>query len=45
MTEREFIHKNVIGIFIQKPDIYPICKTGIIGIKNNQSYNTDTMEM
>ena len=35
VTKRECINKNVIGIFIQKPDISPICKYKIIGIKNS----------
>ena len=38
-AEREFITKNVIGIFIQKPDICPIWKTGKIGFKNYDSFN------
>ena len=38
-AEREFITKNIIGTFIQKPDICPICKTGKIGFKNNNSFN------
>jgi len=33
-AERESITKNVIGIYIQKPDICSICKIGKIGLKN-----------
>ena len=38
-AEREFITKNIIGTFIQKPEICPICETGKIGFKNNNSIN------
>ena len=37
--ERGFITKNVIGTFIQNPDIYQICKKGKVGFKNNDSFN------
>ena len=36
-NEREFIKTNIIGSFIQKPDICPVCYVGIMGFKNKES--------
>ena len=35
--EREFIKNNIIGSFIPKNDICPVCNKGLIGYKNKES--------